>query len=121
MKFFKFPDIFINMLKTLMKNPLIKLQMNGKKSEIFPQTDAGSGQGDCVSSYLFSLCIQILIIKLSYSTKVDRFSLKYTNSNNIQISKQFHVIAFADDCHVPLSPSHHYTLRNTLDILQRFY
>ena len=31
------------------------------------------------------------------------------------------MFAFADDCHVPLSPSHHHTLRNTLDILQRFY
>ena len=120
MKFFKFPDKFINMLKTLMKNPLIQLQMNGLLSETFSQTDAGSGQGDCVSSYLFSLCIQILIIKLSHSPAIDRFTLNYTNSIHKNVEKQFHVIAFADDCHVPLSPKHHYTLHNTLNVLQRF-
>ena len=94
--------------------------MNGEQLDIFSQTDAGSGQGDCVSSYLFSLCIQILIIKLSFSPSIDRFTLNYTNSEHINVEKQFLVISFADDCHIPLSPIYDHTLQNTLDVLQRF-
>ena len=123
MEFFGFPPSFIEKIKTLMTDPMIKLCINGEVSEEFKQSAAGSGQGDCVSASLFSICIQILLLKLSYSSKINRFTHTYTNSKDEEITKEYTPVSFADDCHILLQPdgtTNGSNLKRTLEILDEF-
>ena len=107
-----FPTEFIHIIKTLISNPKVAFYINGKLSEFFDQMD-GTGQGDPISSFLFNLAIEILLIKLCHSPLIDRFTLE------VDTSLEMLPEAFADDVNILLNATPD-TLQNLMSITTEF-
>ena len=107
-----FPNEFIQVIKTLISNPKVAFYINGKLSDFFDQVD-GTGQGDPISSFLFNLAIEILLIKLCHSPIIDRFTLDV--DTNLGMLPE----AFADDVNIMLNATPD-TLQNLMQITTEF-
>ena len=107
-----FPTEFIHIIKTLISNPKVAFYINGKLSEFFDQMD-GTGQGDPISSFLFNLAIEILLLKLCHSPLIDRFTL------DVDSSLEMLPEAFADDVNILLNATPD-TLQNLMSITTEF-
>ena len=90
MRLMGFPEDFIKNIKILIGSPTIRCYINGRLSEEYQSID-GTGQGDPISSFLFSIAIEIFLIKLSFSSDIKRFIL------NVETNTEMLPEAFADD------------------------
>ena len=98
MIFFGFPSDLIDKVRTLLNSPRISLLINGELGQVFDQAPVGSGQGDPISSFIFSIAIQILLLRLSYDPRMPRFYLEYLASTTSSPSYiKGEPVAFADD------------------------
>ena len=113
MKLMGFPDSFIRVIKTLISNPRVAFHINGRVSESFVQRD-GTGQGDPVSSFLFLIAIEVLLIKLTYSDQVHRFAI--SQERDIEFEPE----GFADDVILFLNATKPRVLQKVLNILTDF-
>ena len=121
MVFFGFPPDLINKVKTLFNSPRISLLINGQLGEIFEQAPVGSGQGDPVSSFIFSIAIQILLMRLTFDPRMPRFQLEYldlTTSSPSTINGD--PVAFADDINLLQTFKHPSDLDYLLTTLNKF-
>ena len=79
MRFLGFPEGLIKNIKTLLNKPMISLSINGQISDPFQQADVGSGQGDPISAFLFTISITPLLLRLAYDPEIKRMKHKYTD------------------------------------------
>ena len=121
MDFFGFPPNLRDKVKTLLNSPRITLLINGELGEIFEQAPVGSGQGDPISSFVFSIAIQILLIRLSYDPLMPRFQLEYHNhATSSPTLIKGEPVAFADDINLLQSFKQPRDLDYLLTTLTRF-
>ena len=121
MNFFGFPTNLITKIKTLFNSPKITLQINGELGELFEQAPVGSGQGDPISSFIFTISIQILLLRLSYDPNIPNFQFSYlehTTSTPITIKGE--PSAFADDINLLQNFKHPSDLDYLLSTLNTF-
>ena len=88
---------------------------------MFEQAPVGSGQGDPISSFIFTISIQILLLRLSYDPQIPNFHLTYpehTTSTPITIKGE--PSAFADDINLLQALKHPSDLDYLLSTLNTF-
>ena len=89
LKYYNFPDKYIEIIDTLYYNSTIQININGQLSNSF-QPQAGVKQGDPLSPYLFALYIEPMAEKLRQAGK--GLGIRFPNEQNEEI-----VSLFADD------------------------
>jgi hypothetical protein len=95
MKKFKFPEQFINMIRTLYKNTTSTIMINGELSKPFPILRVVR-QGDALSCLLFNIAIKPLAEIIRCSRQISGIKIPGTK-------KSLKVKLFADDTTVVLS------------------
>ena len=121
MEFFGFPHNLITKIKTLFNSPSITLLINGIPGEIFEQAPVGSGQGDPISSFIFTISIQVLLLRLSFDPLIPNFQLTYhDHSTATPITIRGEPAAFADDINLLQALKHPSDLDYLLSTLNTF-
>ena len=75
LKAMKFPQKFLGYIRKLHMDPLIILEVNEIRSDLFGMVDS-SGQGDPISAFLFNIAVEPFLIMLANSDKIPRFRLE---------------------------------------------
>ena len=106
-----FPETFISILKTLLSNPQIILEVNEMKTDVFQMED-GCGQGDPISAFLFILAVEPLLIVLANSNSIPRFKIEDQQPGEEAVESDPE--SFADDIHICLDGGKPGQLKNVL-------
>ena len=120
MRYMGFPEGLIKNIKTLINKPMISLSINGQISEPFQQADVGSGQGDPISAFLFTISITPLLLRLAYDPEIKRMEHTYRNVDGEEEKVIGEPVGFADDIHVFLDPTNPGNLHTLMNCLQEF-
>ena len=94
LKFFGLNSKYIHWINSLLKNFQSSILINGFPT---PRIKVGRGcrQGDPITGYLFIICIELLLLKLSHSKKITPWT---TSQNHKKL-----IDAYADDINMFLN------------------
>ena len=110
MTFLNFGEDLIRWINLLLNNFSAVINHCGNISKKF-NIGRGARQGDPIASYVFIICIEILMHKLRMSENIDFFKVNDA-AHGLEI--------YADDCTIFLQPDSA-SLRNAVEILGNFY
>jgi len=96
LKFFKFSNKLIEWIMILLKEFVVEVVQAGNISKTI-NIERGCRQGDPIASLLFILCIEILLIKIRTSDKVQPFKLTYQFNPLRLATINKYMEGFADD------------------------
>ena len=88
---FNFGDSFITWVKTLYKNPILRVKNNGHISDTF-SISRGIKQGCPLSALLFILVVEILSLRIKENPNIQGFKVQVG-----AIEKEFKISQYADD------------------------
>ena len=120
LSFFNFGPKFKRIIDTINCNKIGFIDNFQNSSHQFPIM-SGTAQGDSPSGYLFNICIEILLIKIYYSTSLFDFSCSRSDEAAVHAMKfSSRISAYADDCALFISANRK-NLLHVKSILEKFH